>query len=112
MTLPAIGTDIDVAKKKDRIRVSAATAAFNADGTIKVSLTFTNYSTNWITEETDYVQYTYYASNGTKIKTETLYIGVIDTKKNPIKTFTFNVPAHTASVKITGAKINYWTEWV
>ena len=112
ITLPAIGTDIDVAKKKDRIRVSAASAAFNKDGTIKVSLTFTNYSTNWITEETDYIQYTYYAANGTKIKTETLYIGVIDTKKNPVKTFTFNVPANTASVKITGAKINYWTEWV
>ena len=111
ITLPAIGSDIDVTKKKDRIRVSATSAAYNPDGTIQVSLTFTNYSTRWITEETDYVQYTCYNAAGTAIKTATLYIGVIDTKKNPVKTFTFNVPANTASVKITKSQITYWTEW-
>lgn len=111
LNLPAIGSDIDVSKKKDRIRVSATSTAYNEDGTIAVSLTFTNYSTRWITEETDYIQYTCYTASGTKIKTATIYIGVIDTKKNPVKTFTFNVPANTATVKITSSHITYWTEW-
>lgn len=111
ITLPAIGSDIDVTKKKNRIRVSAASASFNEDGTVAVSLTFRNYSSNWITEETDYVKYTYYDAAGTAIKTETLYIGCIDTKKHPSKTFVFNLPAHAASVKITDSRIVYWTEW-
>ena len=109
--LPAIGSDIDVTKKKNRIRVSAAEASFNEDGTIHVKWTFKNYTSNWITEETDYVQYTYYNAAGTKIKTVTLYIGVIDTKKNPVKTFEFDLPDNAASVKITKSKIVYWTEW-
>lgn len=111
ITLPAIGSDIDVTKKKNRIRVSAAEASFNEDGTIHVSLTFKNYTSNWITEETDYVQYTYYNAAGTKIKAVTLYIGVIDTKKHPVKTFEFDLPANAASVKITKSDITYWTEW-
>lgn len=111
LTLPAIGSDIDVVKKKNRIRVSAAEASFNEDGTIHVALTFTNYTSNWITEETDYVQYTYYDAAGTKIKTATIYIGCIDTKKNKVKTFEFDVPANTAKVAFTNSKIVYWTEW-
>ena len=111
ITMPEIGSDIDVTKKKNRIRVSAAEASFNEDGTIHVALTFKNYTSNWITEETDYIQYTYYDAAGTKIKTETLYIGVIDTKKYPVKTFEFDLPANAASVKITKSKITYWTEW-
>lgn len=108
--LPAIGSDIDVTKKKNRIRVSAAEASFNEDGTIHVSLTFKNYTSNWITEETDYVKYTYYKDNTSK-GTKTLYIGVIDTKKNPVKTFEFDVPSYTTKVRITSSKIVYWTEW-
>ena len=108
--LPAIGSDIDVTKKKNRIRVSAASASFNEDGTIHVSLTFKNYTSNWITEETDYVKYTYYKDNTGK-GTKTLYIGVIDTKKNPVKTFEFDVPSYTTKVSITSSKIVYWTEW-
>lgn len=108
--LPAIGSDIDVTKKKNRIRVSAADATWNADGTIHVTLTFKNYTSNWITEETDYIKYTYY-KDGTSKGTKTLYIGVIDTKKNPSKTFEFDVPAYTTKVKITSSKIVYWTEW-
>lgn len=110
ITLPAIGSDIDVTKKKNRIRVSAASASFNEDGTVHVSLTFKNYTSNWITEETDYVKYTYYKDNTGK-GTKTLYIGVIDTKKNPVKTFEFDVPSYTTKVSITSSKIVYWTEW-
>lgn len=110
IVLPEIGSDIDVTKKKNRIRVSAADASFNEDGTIHVSLTFTNYTTNWITEETDYIKYSYYKGD-TRKGTATLYIGVIDTKKNKTKTYEFDVPSYTTKVSITSSKIVYWTEW-
>ena len=106
VTLPEIGTDIDVTNQKGRIKVSDA---FIVERT--VTLTFKNYTTNWITEETDYVQYSSNDAAGKKIATETIYIGCIDTKKNKTKTFTFEVPDETAKVKLTGSKIVYWTEW-
>lgn len=112
IVLPEIGSDIDVTKKKNRIRVSDVAAWLNGDGTIGVSLTFKNYSTNWITEETDYVEYTCYDKDGKVVQKATmLTIGVIDTKKNVQKTFEFTVPAGTAEVRITNSKIVYWTEW-
>lgn len=112
IVLPAIGSDIDVTRKKDRIRVSGVAAWFNEDGTIGVQLTFKNYSSNWITEETDYVEYTCYDKNGNVVQKATrLPIGVIDTKKNSTKAFDFNVPTNTAEVKITKSDITYWTEW-
>lgn len=104
--LPAIGTDIDVVKKRDRIRVSAATIE---DRT--VILTFRNYSANWITEENDYVKYTCYDGDGNALENGTIYIGCIDTKKNKEKSFSFVVPDATAKVALTGSKIVYWTEW-
>lgn len=104
--LPAIGTDIDVTKKKNRIRVSKAEIV---DRT--VTLTFQNYTSNWITEETDYVKWTAYDADGNSLKVGTIYIGCIDTKKNKIKSFTFDVPDATAKVALTGSKITYWTEW-
>ena len=110
IAMPAIGSDIDVTKKKNRIRVSATEASFNEDGTIHVKWTFKNYTSNWITEETDYIKYAYY-KNGTRKAIVTLYIGVIDTKKNPVKTFEFDVPAYTTELRITSSKIVYWTEW-
>lgn len=110
VVLPEVGdgkkTDIDVAKKKGRIFVSAASIV---DRT--VTLTFKNYTTNWITEETDWVEYTAYDADGNTLKTDKIYIGVIDTKKNKTKTFTFDVPDNTAEVKLTNSKIIYWTEW-
>jgi len=112
--LPAIGTDIDVAKKKNRIRVSKAEIV---DRT--VTLTFQNYTSNWITEETDYVRYTCYDADDNILDADlnstaqygTIYIGCIDTKKNKIKSFTFDVPDATAKVVLTGSRITYWTEW-
>lgn len=108
--MPDIGSDIDVSKKKNRIRISAAEASFNEDGTIHVKWTFKNYTSNWITEETDYIKYAYYKGN-TRKGLVTLYIGVIDTKKHPVKTFEFDVPAYTTKVAITSSVITYWTEW-
>lgn len=111
VTLPDVGTDIDVVNKKNRIRVSAATAAYNADGSIAVTLTFKNYS-SWITEETDYVMYTCYDKKGNVVQQATrISIGCIDTKKNSVRAFTFTVPAATAEVRLTDSKIAYWTEW-
>lgn len=110
--LPSIGSDIDATNKKNRIRVSAHAAWLNEDGTIGVQLTFKNYTSSWITEETDYIQYTCYDKNGKVVQRSTkLMIGVIDTKKHKEKTFTFNVPATTYEVRITKSKITYWTEW-
>ncbi|MBR0447312.1 MAG: hypothetical protein IIX28_02460 [Clostridia bacterium] len=109
--LPAIGTDIDVTKKKDRIRVSAATWDLNDESVREVFLTFKNYTTTWITEEIDYVQYTCYNAAGTALETGTIYIGCIDTKKNKVKTFSFEVPDDTAKVVLTKSSITYWTEW-
>lgn len=111
--LPAIGSGIDVKYKTSnpdkckRIRVEDAAIV---DRT--VTLTFKNYTTNWITEETDYVKYRCYDANNQKITDGTIYIGCIDTKKNKIKSFTFDVPDNTAKVSIlTTTKITYWTEW-
>lgn len=104
--LPAIGSDIDVEKQKDRIRVAAASREGDT-----VSLTFRNYTNNWITEETNYVKYTCYDAEGNALKNDTIYIGCIDTKKNKVKTFTFEVPTETVLVQITSSKIVYWTEW-
>ena len=109
--LPAIGSDIDVVKQKNRVRVSDATSVRNEDGTSTVFLTFKNYTTTWITEENNYVQCTYYDAAGTKLGTKTIYIGIIDTKKDSKKTFEFDIPADAAEVKITNSKIVYWTEW-
>lgn len=112
IVLPAVGSDIDVTGQKNRIHVSAVAAWHNEDGTIGVSLTFKNKSSNWITEETNYVMYSCYDKDGNVIERDTkLPIGVIDTKKHAERTYTFDVPAETAEVRITKSKIVYWTEW-
>jgi len=112
VTLPAIGTDIDVVYKRNRIRVSAASATIAESGNIAVSLTFQNYSSNWITEETNWVEYTCYGVDGSVVQKATkIYIGCIDTKNYKIKTFNFEVPSTTAGIKLTNSKIVYWTEW-
>ena len=105
--LPETGkkTDIDVKGKKGRIYVDAATIDART-----VTLTFKNYTT-WQTEETDWVQYTAYDADGNTLKTDKIYIGVIDGQKYKIKSFTFDVPDNTAEVKLTDSKIVYWTAW-
>jgi hypothetical protein len=105
--LPAIGTDIDVTKKKNRIRVSAA---YREGDT--AFLTFRNYTSNWITEETDYVKYRYCDLDGNELKEGTIYIGCIDTKKNKEKTFEITaLPDQPVIIELTASKIVYWTEW-
>lgn len=106
VTLPAIGEDIDVTKKKGRIFVSDVSIV---DRT--VSLTVTNKSTNWITEEVDYITLRCTNAAGKKISDIKIYIGCIDTKKNKTKTFTFDVPDETKKVRLYASSITYWTEW-
>lgn len=112
VVLPAIGSDIDLVKKKDRIHVVAATAEYDTDGNILVTLTVENSDKSFITEETDYVVYACYDKDGNAVQQSTkLYLGCIDTKTNKKKTYTFTVPASTAEVRIVQSKITYWTEW-
>lgn len=112
IVLPAVGADIDVVNKKNRIHVSDAVAWLNEDGTIGVQLTFKNSSANWITEETDYVEYTCYDKHGNVLlENERIMLGCIDTKTNSEKAYIFDVSADTAEVKLTNSKIVYWTEW-
>ena len=111
--LPAIGTDIDLVNKKNRIRVSAAYAAFTDNGNIAVSLTFQNYSSKWITDEIDWVEYTCYDADGNVVQAASkIQIGCIDTKDYKIRTYAFEVPGDTAEVRLTNSKIVYWTEWI
>ena len=116
IVLPAVGSDIDVTNHKNRIRVKNVAAWYDSvDGetVIGVQMILRNYSSNWITEETDYVEYTCYDKAGKVVQRATrLFLGVIDTKTNVEKTFTFHVPVETAEVRITKSKIIYWTEWM
>lgn len=112
IVLPAVGADIDVVNNKNRIHVSDAIAWLNEDGTIGIQLTFKNNSANWITEETDYVEYTCYDKHGNVLlQNERIMLGCIDTKTNKEKSYIFDVSADTAEIKLTNSKIVYWTEW-
>ena len=85
---------------------------YNDDGTIHVELTVKNVSSNWITEETDYLVYSCYDKNGNVLKRDVkLFLGVIDTKKHAIRTYSLDLPANTAELRFTKSKITYWTEW-
>ena len=101
-----------VTKKKDRIRVSGYEVWYNEDGTIHVEMTFRNVSSNWITEETDYLVYACYDANGNVVqKNVKLALGIIDTKKYYVRTYSVDLPANTAELRFTKSQITYWTEW-
>ena len=106
ITLPEMGTDIDVSKQKNRIRVKDAFVLGDT-----VFMMVYNSTTNWITEEIDWIKVTCYDANGAVLKTIQLYIGAIDTKKNSQKIYVLDAPAGTTEIKITESKITYWTEW-
>lgn len=106
ITLPEIGSDIDVKKKKNRLLVQDTFILGNT-----IFMKVRNKTSNWITEEIDYIKYTCYDATGNAICTETLHIGVIDTKNHPQKIFVLTAPVGTAEIKITDSKITYWTEW-
>jgi hypothetical protein len=106
LILPASDSDIDYKNKKGRVKVQD-TFILGDTAFMKVQ----NVSKNWITEETDWIEYTCYDAAGGALKTYKLYIGSIDTKKNMQKIFMLTAPEGTAKIQITNSKITYWTEW-
>ena len=108
--LPAVGTDVD---GRGRIKVSAVSLNSGVMG-----ITIRNYTdeqkTQWITEETNYVTYACYDKDGKALtgKDENygyLYLGCLEDGQDV--SFSVELPAGTASVVLTGAKIVYWIPW-
>lgn len=107
--LPAVGTDVDVARQKGRIRVSAIDLK---DG--KVTISIKNENKNWITQETDWVKYACFDKDGKELKGEgeyfgTIYLGCMETGE--VITETFTLPAGTVEVRLVDSEIVYWTPW-
>ena len=108
--LPAVGYDVD---GRGRIKVSAVSLNKGV-----MSLSLRNYTdeqkSKWITEETNYVTYACYDSNGNELKGKNqnfgyLYIGCLEA--GDVIDFDVTLPTGTTKVVITGAKIVYWTPW-
>lgn len=106
VSLPATGYDPD---GKGRIQIGAV----SYDKPM-VTIEVKNVTTKWMTEETDYLEYTCYDKKGNKLTSKDaifgkLYIGALRAGKSVTKTF--SVPNGTVRVEITGYKLTYWTEW-
>lgn len=110
VTLPAVGTDVD---GRGRIKVSQVDIKNGV-----LSITIRNYTDEqkqqWITEETDYVTYACYDKKGKPLQGDDdtfgyLYLGCLENGEET--SFSVVLPKGTASVKLTGAKIGYWTPW-
>lgn len=106
VSLPATGYDPD---GRGRIQIGAV----SYDKPI-VTIEVKNITTKWMTEETDYLEYTCYDKKGNKLTSKDavfgkLYIGALRAGKSVTKTF--SVPNGTVRVEITGYKLTYWTEW-
>jgi len=110
ITVPAVGTDVD---GKGRIKVSQVDIK---DGVL--TITIRNYTDEqkqqWITQETDYVTYACYDKKGNPLQGDDdnfgyLYLGCLEDGKDI--TFTVVLPKGTDSVRLTGAKVVYWTPW-
>ena len=106
VSLPATGYDPD---GKGRIQIGAV----SYDKPM-VTIEVKNVTTKWMTEETDYLEYTCYDKKGNKLTSKDaifgkIYIGALRAGKSVTKTF--SVPNGTVRVEITGYKLTYWTEW-
>lgn len=103
ITLPAAGYDLD---GRGRIYVKESYVLGQV-----AFIALQNTSSKWITEETAKVEYVCYDAAGTKLKTDLLYLGSIDTKKKREKAFAIVMPEGTAEIRLGKATIVYWTEW-
>ncbi len=106
VSLPATGYDPD---GKGRIQIGEV----SYDKPM-VTIEVKNVTTKWMTEETDYLEYTCYDKKGNKLTSKDavfgkLYIGALRAGKSVTKSF--SVPNGTVRVEITGYKLTYWTEW-
>lgn len=110
VTLPAVGTDVD---GKGRIAVSKVTLDKGVL-TLAIRNNTDKQTQKWITEETNYVTYACYDKDGNPLKGKDasfgyFYIGCLEAGKDI--EFKVTLPAGTARVELTGAKIVYWTPW-
>ncbi len=104
--LPAVGYDID---GRGRILVEA----ISQEGYV-VTVTLTNKSSKWMTEETSCVQYTCTDAAGDVLATDdkyfgTLYFGMLEA--NETDTFTITLPEGTTKLEFGDYRIVYWSQW-
>ena len=104
--LPAAGYDID---GKGRIVVES----ISQDG-YTVTVTIANICTNWITEESSYVQYTCTDADGNVLTLDDKYygavfFGMLEVGESVTKTIT--LPEGTTKLEFGDYYIRYWTPW-
>ena len=104
--LPEVGYDLD---GQGRIFVTAISQTENT-----VTLTLTNTSSKWMTEETSFVQYTCTDADGNVLYLEgkyygTLYIGMLEA--NEADTYAITLPEGTVKLEFGDCRIVYWSQW-
>ena len=95
------GTDVD---GRGRIYLGAISVDGSA-ATIEIQ----NKTSKWMTEETNYIDFTYYGADGASVGTGRLYLGSL--RAGTSRTYTLELPAGAKDIALTGSKIVYWTEW-
>ncbi|MBQ7088665.1 MAG: hypothetical protein IJN04_03390 [Clostridia bacterium] len=104
--LPEVGYDLD---GKGRILVQS----ISQEGYV-VTVTLTNTSNKWMTEETSYVEYTCTDAEGNVLVLNdkyygTLYFGMLEAKETDI--YTITLPEGTAKLEFGTCRIVYWSQW-
>lgn len=104
--LPAVGYDMD---GRERVYIES----ISQDG-YEVTLTLVNTSTQWMTEETSYAEYTCTDAEGNVLTLDnkyfgTLYLGMLEAGDRD--TYTITLPEGTAKLEFGFCRINYWSQW-
>ena len=104
--LPEVGYDLD---GKGRILVQS----IEQEGRV-VTVTLSNVTSKWMTEETSYVEYTCTDADGNVLMLNdkyygTLYIGMLEAKDTD--TYTITLPEGTVKLEFGFVRIVYWTQW-
>ncbi len=101
VSLPQVGYDPD---GKGRIQLSSIAMCG-----LTVTLSFSNRSAVWVTDETSALTYTCTNKAGTVLKTGTLVIGYISS--GATRTYTLTLPQNTARLSFTDSDVTYWSQW-
>ena len=104
--LPAVGYDLD---GNQRVYIES----ISQDGYV-VTLTLVNTSTQWMTEETSYVEYTCTDAEGNVLTLAdtyygALYMGMLEAGER--RTYTITLPEGTAKLEFGVCRIVYWSQW-
>ncbi len=99
--LPQTAGDID---GRSRLYVGEV---FEQDGVVHFSIV--NKTTKWMTEETNYIEYTCRDADGNVLAVKNLYIGSV--RANSTHRYEIPLPEGTKELSLTKHKIEYWTEW-